>query len=329
MVRLADPLALLALLALPLLVFVLRRVPGVLARNITHFCAGMLPETRTWRTRLHALVFPLECLSLLFAVVALARPQTLRGTVEDGQRGIDILVVLDVSGSMASVDFKPQNRLEVAKMVIGRFMEGRKNDRMGLVTFAGVSATRCPLTVDHNILLHTLRQARLGDLVDGTAIGMALAHGVGRLRHAAGKSKVIILLTDGVNNRGEVAPKDAAQIAVDFGVKVYTIGVGTRGQAAYPVTDSFGRQRFMMVDVTLDEDLLKDIANRSGGLYFRATDGDSLRRIFAEIDRLETREIRVTRYREWEDVYLWPLGLSVMLLLLSLMLRRLVVPVLP
>ena len=190
---------------------------------------------------------------------------------------MDILLTLDISGSMAPVDFKPKNRLEVAKEVIAAFIEKRRSDRLGLVVFAATSYTKCPLTVDYDILKFYLQETELGELEDGTAIGMALATSVNRIRHSAAKTKIIILLTDGVNNRGEIDPRDAAKMARDFNVKVYTIGVGTRGEAPYPVLDSFGRRQYVMVNVEIDETLLQEIANTTGGLYFRATDRDSLR----------------------------------------------------
>lgn len=243
--------------------------------------------------------------ALFIFILALTRPQILNYYDQESKKGIDILITLDISGSMASIDFKPRNRLEVAKEVISSFIEKRVTDRLGLVIFAGTSYTRCPLTVDYDILKYFLGQTSIGELEDGTALGMALATSVNRIRYSGSRTKIIILLTDGVNNRGEIDPRDAAKIAKDYNVKVYTIGVGTRGKAPYPVRDSFGREQYMMVDVEIDEELLKEIANNTGGLYFRATDMDSLQRIFAEIDRWEKTEISTKRYYNARDLYIY------------------------
>lgn len=250
-------------------------------------------------------LFYIKMAVLVLFILALTRPQILNYYDIESRKGIDILVTLDISGSMASIDFKPRNRLEVAKEVISSFIRKRETDRLGLVIFAGTSYTKCPLTVDYEILAYFLKETAIGELEDGTAIGMALATSVNRIRSSKSRTKIIILLTDGVNNRGEIDPRDAARIAKDFNVKVYTIGVGTRGKAPYPVTDAYGRQQFMMVDVEIDEALLKEIANNTGGLYFRATDKDSLQQIFTEIDRWEKTEITTRRFYNARDLYLY------------------------
>ena len=250
-------------------------------------------------------LFYIKMAALALFILALTRPQILNYYDIENRKGIDILVTLDISGSMASIDFKPRNRLEVAKEVISNFIKKRETDRLGLVIFAGTSYTKCPLTVDYEILEYFLKETAIGELEDGTALGMALATSVNRIRSSKSRTKIIILLTDGVNNRGEIDPRDAAKIAKDFNVKVYTIGVGTRGKAPYPVTDAYGRQQFMMVDVEIDEELLKEIANNTGGLYFRATDKDSLQQIFTEIDRWEKTEITTKRYYNARELYLY------------------------
>lgn len=250
-------------------------------------------------------LFFIKLVALVLFILALTRPQILNYYDKESKKGIDILITLDISGSMASIDFKPNNRLKVAKEVISGFIQKRETDRLGLVIFAGTSYTRCPLTVDYEMLSYFLGDTSIGELEDGTALGMALATSVNRIRYSPSRTKIIILLTDGVNNRGEIDPRDAAKIAKDFNVKVYTIGVGTRGKAPYPVRDSLGNEQYIMVDVQIDEELLKEIANDTGGLYFRATDKDSLQRIFAEIDRWEKTEISTRRYYNARDLYLY------------------------
>jgi len=260
--------------------------------------------------------------ALFLFVAALARPQWLDTERVEEQKGMDILLTLDISGSMAAMDFKPKNRLEVAKEVIAAFIEKRRSDRLGLVIFAATSYTKCPLTVDYDILKFYLQETELGELEDGTALGMALATSVNRIRHAAAKTKIIILLTDGVNNRGEIDPRDAAKMARDFHIKVYTIGVGTRGQAPYPVLDSFGRRQHVMVDVEIDEPLLREMARTTGGLYFRATDRDSLRNIFSEIDRWEKTSIKTRTYTETSELFPYFIALGLLLLFLVETARR-------
>ncbi|MCP5106120.1 MAG: VWA domain-containing protein [bacterium] len=262
-------------------------------------------SSHTFRSVLIRNLFIFKLVALVLFIVALARPQLVNYYDKENKKGIDILISLDISGSMASIDFKPRNRLEVAKEVIAGFIQKRETDRLGLVIFAGTSYTKCPLTVDYEILKYFLADTAIGELEDGTALGMALATSVNRIRYSKSRTKIIILLTDGVNNRGEIDPRDAAKIAKDFNVKVYTIGVGTRGKAPYPVRDSFGRKQHIMVDVQIDEELLKEIANNTGGLYFRATDKDSLQRIFAEIDRWEKTEISTRRYYNARDLYIY------------------------
>ena len=264
----------------------------------------------------------LKMAALFCFIMALARPQLLNTFQIEEQKGMDILLTLDISGSMAAIDFKPKNRLEVAKEVIASFIEKRSSDRLGLVIFAATSYTKCPLTVDYNILKFYLQETDLGELEDGTALGMALATSVNRIQHSAAKTKIIIMLTDGVNNRGEIDPRDAAKMARSFNIKVYTIGVGTRGQAPYPVLDSFGRQQHVMVSVEIDEPLLQEIAKTTGGLYFRATDPDSLRKIFSEIDRWEKTKLKTKNYYETTELFPYFIALGLFILLLVETARR-------
>ncbi len=298
--RLASPYFLLLLLALPLLFYLERRF-GRSGRSLLYSSIGSLPQTRrVWlRRHLHWLLL----IGAGLLAVAMARPQLVQSYEEITSEGIDIVLALDVSGSMAAEDFKPKNRLQVAKEVVADFISRRRGDRIGLVVFAGVSITKCPLTTDYSVLLSLLDSVELGQLEDGTAIGNALANCANRLRRSQVKSKVIILLTDGVNNRGEISPPDAADIARTLKIKVYTIGAGTRGMAPYPVRDAEGRIHYQMMEVQIDEGLLKTIASKTGGLYFRATDKSSLERIYEEINRLERSKIESRQYRSYRELF--------------------------
>ncbi|MCK4761540.1 MAG: VWA domain-containing protein [Candidatus Aminicenantes bacterium] len=271
----------------------------------------------------------IKFIPLVLFIAALARPQILNYYSIENKKGIDILISLDISGSMSSIDFKPKNRLEVAKEVISDFIRKRETDRIGLVIFAGASYTRCPLTIDYDLLKLFLKDTSIGELEDGTAIGMALATSVNRIRHSKAGTKIIILLTDGVNNRGEMDPRDAAAMAKDFNIKVYTIGVGTRGRAPYPVKDAYGRVQHVMMNVEIDEKLLQEIANSTGGLYFRATDKDSLQQIFSEIDRWEKTEITTKKHHEAKDIFIYFILAGLLLLMLVEFARRTVLRTLP
>ncbi len=247
--------------------------------------------------RLRHLPLALRVAGLALLVVAFARPQTGHHEEEILTEGIDIVVALDDSGSMRTEDFRPRNRLEVAKDVVAQFVRGRRNDLLGLVVFAANAYTRCPLTLDYPVLLDLLRQVDIAPREeDGTAIGMGLATAAARLKDAKGKSKVIVLLTDGRNNRGQIDPLGGARLAQALGVKVYTIGVGTEGEAPYPIDDPILGRRYISVSADIDEKTLQDIAEATGGQYFRATDSSSLRTIFRTIDRLERTQIRVRGY---------------------------------
>lgn len=243
----------------------------------------------------------LKIASLAFFIVAAARPQSFSSGENLHTEGIDIAMVLDISGSMLAEDFKP-NRVEAAKKVIDDFIAGRTNDRIGLVIFSGESFTQCPLTVDYSVLRGLLKEVHTGMIEDGTAIGNAIANGVNRLKDSKSKSKVMILLTDGVNNRGEVDPLTAAQIAQKFGIRIYTVGVGTVGEAPYPFQTPFGI-RYQMVPVEIDENILQQIAKITGGKYFRATDNRKLVQIYDEIDKLEKTRVEVTSYRQAKELF--------------------------
>jgi Ca-activated chloride channel family protein len=323
MFRLAAKQYLALLLLLPLLAWWARFLAHRGQRHIWFPAHGLFPDLEPgMKAFLVRRLTLFKMIALFFFIMALARPQRLNTYQVEEQKGMDILLTLDISGSMAAIDFKPKNRLEVAKEVIAAFVEKRRSDRLGLVIFAATSYTKCPLTVDYDILKFYLQETELGELEDGTAIGMALAASVNRIQHSAAKTRIIILLTDGVNNRGEIDPRDAAKMARDFRIKVYTIGVGTRGEAPYPVRDSYGRQQFVMVNVEIDEPLLQEIARTTGGLYFRATDPDSLRAIFEEIDRWEKTRIKSRTFSEASELFPYFIALGLLILFLVETARR-------
>ncbi len=269
---------------------------------------------------LRHLPFALRMLTLALAIIALARPQSTNIQRNVTTEGIDIVLSLDVSGSMLARDFKP-DRLEAAKSLGINFISGRANDRIGLVIFAGESFTLCPLTTDRATLINQFKAVDIGVLEDGTAIGSGLATAISRLKDSDAKSKVIILLTDGVNNRGEIAPMTAAEMAKTFGIRVYTIGVGTYGTAPYPVQTPFGT-RYQDVQVEIDEDLLKGIAQMTGGEYFRATNNKALEQVYQKIDQLEKSKIEVNEYAKREEKYRGWLMAAFILLLLEFVLSR-------
>ena len=269
---------------------------------------------RTVRYWCRHLPFVLRCAAVAMMVVALARPQTTEQLSKTTVEGIDIVLALDVSGTMLAADFEP-DRLTAAKDVAAKFIADRPNDRIGLVVFAGESYTQSPLTTDKAALQTLLSQVKFGVVEDGTAIGMGLATAVNRLRESEAKSKVVILLTDGVNNAGQVAPLTAAEIAAEYGVKVYTIGVGKRGYAPYPYIDAWGNTRYQQQKVEIDEQTLTDIAAKTGGEYFRATSKTTLREVYDRINTLEKTRIETddyTRHNEHFVVWLlWALALLV------------------
>ena len=260
------------------------------------------------------LPFALEMLAVCFLIVCLARPQSSLSWQDVKTEGIDIVIALDISGSMLAEDLKP-NRLEASKKMAIEFIEGRPNDRVGLVVFSGESFTQSPLTTDHDVLKNLFRDIKNGMVEDGTAIGMGLATAVNRLRESEAKSKVVILLTDGFNTKGSIPPITAAEIAREFGVRVYTIGVGTHGKAPYPFTSRFGTTHYEMTEVKIDEPTMKEIAQTTGGQYFRATNNRKLKEIYEEIDQLEKSKIAVTEYRRKKEEY-FPFALTAGLIFL-------------
>jgi Ca-activated chloride channel family protein len=268
----------------------------------------------TFRHFLRHFIFALRILVMAMVIIVLARPQSTNRWQNVSTEGIDIMIALDISGSMLAQDFRP-NRLEASKDVAIEFISGRETDRMGLVVYSGESFTQCPLTSDHAVLINLFKDIYSGMIEDGTAIGMGLANAVNRLKDSKAKSKVIILLTDGVNNRGAIAPLTAAEIARTFGIRVYTIGVGTMGMAPVPVQTPYGT-RYQNAKVEIDEETLRQIADATEGRYFRATNNEKLREIYKEIDEMEKSKIDVKEYSKQEEEYM-RFGLLATLLLLS------------
>lgn len=273
----------------------------------------------SWRVDLRHSVFVMRLLAIAMIIIALARPQTTDSKKDVTTEGIDILLALDISSSMLAQDFKP-NRLEAAKDVAIEFISGRPTDRVGLVVFSSESFTQCPLTTDHAKLINLIKDVQSGMIEDGTAIGLGLGTAVGRLKESEAKSKVIILLTDGVNNAGSIAPLTAAEIAKNFGIRVYTVGVGSMGLAPYPVQTPFGIQ-YQQQEVQIDEAVLSEISKMTDGKYFRATDNQKLKAIYQEIDKLEKSKVEMTEYHRRYDQYLLFAAFAALFLILELVLK--------
>jgi len=271
---------------------------------------------RSWRIRLRHLPFVFRMAGTILLTVALARPQAHDREEKKTTEGIDIILCLDTSTSMAAEDLKP-NRIEAAKIVAKEFVEGRQTDRIGLVPFAAQSFTQCPLTTDYPVLLSLLGDLHMRMVEDGTAIGMAMGTAINRLRESTAKSKVVILLTDGQNNRGELDPVTAGHAAAALGIKVYTIGVGTRGLAPYPIETVFGIQ-YQKIPVDIDEDMLREIAQTTGARYYRATDEKKLRDIYHQIDQLERSKVEVVEYRQVAELFSPWLASALLCLLLEM-----------
>jgi Ca-activated chloride channel family protein len=266
------------------------------------FLRSSTPRGRYGRVIVHSLY----AFALVFMTIALARPQRGRQFQEVETRGIDIMLCLDISGSMQAEDFSPKNRLNVAKERAKEFIEKRQGDRIGLVIFSATSLTQCPLTMDRQILNGLIDRVDFGMLEDGTAIGLGLASAVARLKDSKAKDRVIILLTDGVNNTGDIDPITAAQTAASFGIKVYTIGVGSKGLVPYPVNDPMFGRRYVQVQIDLDAETLQKIADMTGGKSFLATDAQALKQIYDEIDQMEPTTFKVKQYTVYNElVGLW------------------------
>ena len=287
---------------------------------------------RSWKSYLMHLPFILELVAFAMLAIILARPQTTDRWQDTEIEGIDIMMCMDVSTSMLAEDLKP-NRIEAAKSVAADFINGRPNDNIGLSIFAGEAFTQCPMTVDHAVLLNLFHSvssdiAANGIIEDGTAIGMGLANAISRLKDSQAKSKVIILLTDGSNNRGEISPLTAAEMARSFGIRVYTIGVGTNGTAPYPVRSSFGTQ-YVNMPVEIDEDVLRQIASTANGQYYRATSNSKLKDVYEEIDKLERTKLQVKEFSKNQEVY-QPFAMVLLLsLLLIILLKQTILKTIP
>lgn len=276
--------------------------------------------TKSWKIRFRLLPNYIRYLVLALLIIAIARPQSYLSRDEKNIEGVDIIVALDISSSMLAEDFKP-NRLDAAKDVAKDFMEGRRTDNIGLVVFSGEAFTQCPPTTDHSMLLELTSKVQSGIIQDGTAIGDGLATAINRIKDTKTKSKTIILLTDGVNNMGAIDPLTAADIAKDYKIRVYTIGVGRRGMAPYPFKTPYGTQ-YQSVEVNIDEALLSEIAKSTGGKYFRSTDKNSLKTIFKEIDSMEKSIIDVSYYKTKKDLALPFLISALLLLIIEVLLRK-------
>ena len=319
-IKFAQPLILWLLLLVPAMIafYVLRQSRTSASLRMP----GLKPFAntgQTFRNYLRHILFGLRTAAIAFLIIVLARPQKIDMFQDVSTEGIDIILTLDISGSMLAHDFKP-DRLEASKNVATEFISGRPYDRIGLVVFSGESFTQCPLTTDHAVLINLMRELQSGMIEDGTAIGNGLALAVNRIKDSEAKSKVIILLTDGVNNRGEIAPATAADIAKTFGIRVYTIGVGTMGTAPYPVQTPFGTQ-YQNLPVEIDEAILKDIAAKTGGKYFRATDNNKLVQVYGEIDKLEKSKIDVRQFTRKEEKFMIPALILFGLLVLEVFAR--------
>lgn len=303
-VKFAYPFVLVFLLLIPALAYWYWKKKDSNSPNINFSSLQFFGKAPvTIKEKLAHLPAILRLAALAFLIIAAARPQTFSSGENIFTEGIDIAMVLDISGSMLAEDFKP-NRLEAAKKVIDDFIQGRTVDKIGLVVFSGESFTQCPLTIDYSVLRNLLKDIQMGMIEDGTAIGNAIANGVNRLKDSKAKSRVMILLTDGVNNAGHIDPLTAAQIAQKFGIRIYAIGVGTVGNAPYPFQTPFGI-RYQMVPVEIDENILRQIAATTGGKYFRATNNRKLAEIYDEIDRMEKTRVEVTSFRHAKELFFW------------------------
>jgi Ca-activated chloride channel homolog len=310
-----SPWMLLALLLIPLWLWYRRKgtAPAIVFSRVGSLQKG--PRAGRWVARS---LLALRTLTLIALTVALARPRSSGRTEQSNSEGINIMIAFDISSSMLAEDFQPQNRLEVARDRVKQFVGLRSSDRIGIVAFSGEALTQVPLTTDYPVVLAAMDNLQPGQLEDGTAIGTAIATAANRLRNAPGRSRVMVLLTDGVNNRGTIDPRTAAQAAAAFGVKIYAIGVGTEGMAPVPVSRGVFGLRYENRPVEIDDALLTEIADKTGGRYFRARDAAALTRITEEIDRLERTPVRTRVYTRYAELYRWPLGFGLLVLLLEL-----------
>ena len=328
MITFANPWCLLLLLIIPAIIAYYIYNRKKLTAEIKFSSTKVFQEMpKTYKHYLRYLPLALHLLALAALIIAIARPQKSDSWSNQTTEGIDIVMAVDISSSMLAEDLKP-NRLRAAKKVATEFISSRRNDNIGLVVFAGESFTQCPLTINHAELINLLNGIESGMIEDGTAIGSGLATAVNRIKDSNAKSKVIILLTDGSNNRGQIAPSTAGEIAKSFGIRVYTIGVGTRGMAPYPFQTPYGIQ-YQDIEVDIDEESLKNIAETTGGEYFRATDTRSLSSIYKEIDKLEKTKIEVKEFSKKEELYHWFVLVLVVCLIGEITLRNTVFKSIP
>lgn len=317
-----DPLILLLVFLVPLYLWFKLKRPGEGAMKFSDI--SQIKKIRlSLSVKLRHLPLWIRGAALVLIIIALARPQKGIEHTKMPTEGIDIMLALDVSTSMLAEDFtlngKRANRLAAVKPIVKDFIQGRYNDQIGMVVFAGRPYTQCPLTLDYGILLQFLDTVEIGMVEDGTAIGSAIATCVNRLKNLPAKSKVIILLTDGRNNTGKIDPLTAAEMAKSFKIKIYIIGAGTKGLAPYPVIDPFGNKVYTRIEVDIDEDTLKQIAQITGGMYFRATDTESLREIYKEIDQMEKTKAEIKIYMEYKELFPYFLMPGLCLLIIEIL----------
>jgi Ca-activated chloride channel family protein len=312
-----SPWALALLLVLPLWWWWRRRGTGRV-HAIVFSRVPLLTQVPRAGRALSRVLLALRALVIIGFVVALARPRAAGRSEQSNREGINIVIAFDISSSMLAEDFQPQNRLEVARDRVKQFVLMRRSDRIGVVAFSGEALTQVPLTTDHPVVLAAVENLQPGQLEDGTAIGTAIATSANRLRNAPGRSRVMVLLTDGVNNRGSIDPRTAAQAAAAFGIKIYAIGVGTEGMAPVPVGRGVFGLRYENRPVEIDDALLTEVAQKTGGRYFRARDAEALTRITEEIDRLERTPVRSRVYTRYAELYRWPLAIGIVALLAEL-----------
>ncbi len=297
--------------------------------RLRHSRINLIKEATKHSSLLRFLPLVSRSIIIVLLIVSLARPRLAHKEEEITGKGIDIMIAIDVSGSMKAVDFKPTNRLEAAKKVANSFIENRKNDRIGLVIFAENAFTQCPLTLDYNILMQTMENIKIDDSANGTAIGMGLATAVARLKDSEAKSKVVILITDGRNNAGEIGPEQAANLASTFGIKVYTIGVGKKGMVDYPVQTSFGT-KYQKVNIEIDMEMLNKIANLCDTDFARrAQNTVELETIVKRIDELEATEIKIRNYYQYQELFWRYLLLAIILLIFEFIFRVIILKSIP
>lgn len=334
MIRFANPLMLLALLLIPPVVVLVRGFRSRMQSSVRFSEGGILREIKSsFKVRVARNLIFLRAISLVFIVLAMARPQSALERTEVHVEGIDIVLAVDVSGSMRAMDFevggRRVDRLEAVKDVVAQFVSKRPNDRIGIVVFAAMSYSLCPLTLDHSWLEKNLDRANIGMIEDGTSVGSAISASLNRLKDTETKEKIIILLTDGRSNAGRISPVAAAEAAKALGVRIYTIGAGTKGLAPYPVQDRFGNTVLKPVEIEIDEELLMKVAEVTDGMYFRATDTQELKKIYNEIDKLEKTTMEETGYNIYKELFKWFLIPGLLLLLLEVILSQTVLRRLP